>query len=354
MKAYKILLIVLTIGIMLQTVQAGKIVVSPGNDLNQIINNAKGGDTILIKPGTYKNVSLSGKKFSAEFPLIVRPFDTTTVNISGTTISKGCSLEIIQCSYIIIEGLTFINSMWGIYVKSSDHIIISNNEVYGTGQEGVHIGRSSRYVDIIGNEIHNTGLFNSKWAEGVYVGSGSYSPTGFPDNCEYIWIEGNHIYETGNAEGINVKGESFHVTVRNNKIHDIHPGTREQYNQAGITVEGAANSIDNNYRLSEKRDIWVENNTVWNVSDGYSDWNNGIMFFGTGVYILNNTIYNCTNKGIFGNNWKNIGLQNYVYGNTVYNCSSIMDIDPELKVSSSDPGANPHSPQSWYISYSRP
>lgn len=341
-----IFLIALICGNLFHTAQAKKILVSPANDLNEILNNSKGGDTVLFMPGTYESISISGKKYSEDKPLVIRSCELKVL-ISGNTVSKGCSMELINCSYIVIEGLTFINSMWGIYVKSSDHIIIRNNEVYGTGQEGVHIGRSSKYVDIIGNKIHNTGLFNSKWAEGVYVGSGSYSASNFPDNCEHIWIEGNHIYETGNAEGINIKGESFHVTVRNNKIHDIHPGTSEQYNQAGITVEGAANSIENNYRLSERRDVWVENNIVWNVSDGYSDWNNGIMFFGTGVYIVNNTIYNCTNRGIFGNNWKNIGLENYVYGNTVYDCSILMDIDSELKISTGDPGKNPHSPQNW-------
>ena len=190
-------------------------------------------------------------------------------------------------------------------------------------------------------------ILDSKWAEGIYVGSGSYSGSNFPDNCEYIWIENNNIYETGNAEGINIKGESFHITVINNKIHDIHPGTSEQYNQAGITVEGVANSIEHDYRLLEKRDVWVENNTIWNVSDGYSDWNNGIMFFGTGVYIVNNTIYNCSNKGIYGNNWKNPGLQNWVYGNNISQCSTIMYLHPELKINSSDPGKNPNSPQKW-------
>jgi len=347
MTVSKIFLMILTFGIIFQTTHARIIIINPDNDLNAILNNTRGGDTVLIKSGTYKNVILTDKKYSEESPLVVSAFDSDTVIISGNTISKGCSLEMINCSYIVIEGLTFINAMWGIYIKSSNHIIIRNNEIYNTGQEGCHIGRSSRYIDALGNKIHNTGKFNSKWAEGIYVGSGSYSGMNFPDNCEYIWIEDNHIYETGNAEGINVKGESFHITVRNNKIHDIHPGTSVQYNQAGITVEGGANSLENNYRLSEKRDVWVENNTIWNVSDGYSDWNNGIMFFGTGVYIVNNTIYNCANRGIFGNNWKNLGLQNYVYGNNIYQCGTSIYLHPELKISDFDPGKNPHSPQKW-------
>jgi hypothetical protein len=105
--------------------------------------------------------------------------------------------------------------------------------------------------------------------------------------------------------------------------------------------------LEHDYRLSEKRDVWIENNTVWNVSDGYSDWNNGIMFFGTGVYILNNTLHHCADKGIYGNNWKNLGLQNYVYGNTISHCGTVMYLHPEVKVSESDPGKNPHSSQKW-------
>jgi len=337
----------LTLGIIFQASQAGIIEVDPGEDLNAIVNNTKRGDTVLVNPGTYQSISLSNKSYSEKEPLVIRASGSDPVIVKGDTISRGSSLEINHCSYIVIEGLTFTNAMWGIYVRSSTHIIIRNNEIYLTGQEGSHVGRSSKYVDIIGNKIHDTGQFNSKWGEGIYIGSGSYGGSSFPDNCEYVWIEDNHIYETGNGEGINVKGECFHVTVRNNRIHDIHPGTSEQYNQAAITVEGVSNSLENNYRISEKRDIWIENNTIWNVSDGYADWNNGIMFFGTGVYILQNTISDCAQKGIYGSNWTNLGLQNYVYGNSISRCGTSMYIHPELNVSQSDPGKNPHAPQNW-------
>jgi parallel beta-helix repeat protein len=347
----KILLILLIFGVMFLSTRAEMIIVNAGQDLNLVINSAKGGDTVLIKPGIYSRVSLTDKKYSEQKPLVIRADGSETVLIKGDTISKGSALEINNCSYIIFEGITFTNAMWGIYVKSSEHILIRNNEIYNTGQEGCHIGRSSKYVDVIGNKIHNTGKYNSKWAEGVYVGSGSYGRSNFPDNCEYIWIEGNHIYKTGNAEAVNVKSECFHITIRNNKIHDIHPGTSEQYNQAAITVEGGENSLKNNYRLDEKRDVWIENNNIENVSGGYSDWNNGIMFFGTGVYILNNTISNCADKGILGNNWKDLGHLNYVFGNTITNCGTGIYLHSDLKINESDPGKNPHSPQKWYSNF---
>ena len=338
----------LLFGFVMLSVRAEIIYVYAGDDLNMILNQAKGGDTIIISQGTYAAVNLSDKKFSEQRPLTVKAGNTGDVVVSGNSLSQGCALEIKNCSYIVFEGIAFTNALWGIYVKNSTHIILLNNEIYNTGQEGCHIGQSSKYVDVIGNKIYNTGKVRPKWAEGVYVGSGSYGRGNFPDNCEYIWIEGNHIFETGNAEAINVKSECFHITVRNNRIHDIRPGTSEQYNQAAITVEGGDNSLKNNYRIGEKRDVWVENNTIENVSGGYSDWNNGIMFFGTGVYILHNTIKNCANKGIYGNNWMNMGLQNFVFGNTVIDCGENLVIHPELKVSVSDPGKNPHSPQKWY------
>jgi hypothetical protein len=350
-KGIKVIISVLIFGIMFHEIHARVIEVHPGENLNDILNNAVPGDTVLVKSGTYSRIRLTDKNFSELKPLVVKVDDSEKVIIKGNTVAGNSSLEMVSCSYIVFEGFAFTNSMWGIYVKNSNHIILRYNEIYLTGQEGCHVGRSSKYVDIIGNIIHNTGLYNPKWAEGIYVGSGSYGRNGFPDNCEYIWIEGNHIYETGKAEAINVKGECFHVTVRNNNIHDIHPGTSEQYNQAAITVEGAGSSITHNYRLSENRDIWVENNTIRNVSDGHLDWNNGIMFFGTGVYILNNTISNCTNKGIFGNNWKNLGHQNYVFGNTISKCGTNMFIHPDVKVNETNPGKNPHFPQKWYIGF---
>ena len=54
---------ILTFGIMFHATQAKIIVVNPDEDLNAIINNTKGGDTVLVKPGTYTNVNLSNRNY---------------------------------------------------------------------------------------------------------------------------------------------------------------------------------------------------------------------------------------------------------------------------------------------------
>ena len=342
------LLFILSLGFYF-TGYAGKINVSPGDDLNKVLNSAKRGDTIYISAGEYDRISLTDLHFSELQPLVIIGHPEGNVIVKGNEISKGSALEVTNCSYIIIEGLKFTNAMWGTYIKSSHHIVFRNNEIYETGQEGIHVGRSSRHIDILSNHIHHTGKYNPKWGEGIYIGSGSHAGNSFPDNCEYIWIEGNHIHETGRSEGINIKAECFHVTVRNNYIHDIYPGTESQYNQAAITVEGGENSLKNNYRVSEKREIWIENNTIENVTNGFSDWSNGIMFFGTGVYILNNNISKCDDRGIYGNSWKDMGHENYVFGNIIDKCRISLQLHPELNIHESDPGKNPLQPQKWQV-----
>lgn len=160
MTATKNFLIILTFGIIFQAAQAKIILVIPGDNLNEIINNANGGDSVVVRAGTYSNVILSDKKYSEKKPLVIMKYGSDTVLVSGNTISKGCSLEVNNCNYIIIEGLTFINSMWGIYVKGSEHIIIRNNEIYNTGQEGCHISHRT------------SGIFNSHTPKRIiiYVG----------------------------------------------------------------------------------------------------------------------------------------------------------------------------------------
>jgi hypothetical protein len=60
----KIFLMIPVFGIMLQAIQAGITVVNPGDDPNMILNNTKEGDTVLVKPGKYTNISLSDRIYS--------------------------------------------------------------------------------------------------------------------------------------------------------------------------------------------------------------------------------------------------------------------------------------------------
>jgi uncharacterized protein YjdB len=348
MKNDCLILLVLVLILCSQLVNAKTIAVHSGDNLDSKIESANGGDVVILSPGTYGPINLEDRNYAYSSPLVIKSDGTGMVTIQKTE-STGNTVEFNNCSYIALEGVVIDNGLRGLYIKNSDHIIIKNNEIKNPGQEGIHIGQNSTYIDVIGNYIHDTGLTNSQWGEGVYVGTGSYSNVTFPDNCENIWIENNEIHDCGNGEGINIKAEAFRVTIKDNTIYSIAPGTNTQYNQAAITLEGASNSIANKYRLTESRDWWVENNEIYNITGGYSDWNNGIMFGGSGCYLLNNIIHDCDNNGIYGNSYATLDLPVYIYNNTISSNGTDMFVSGDIiDVYYTDPGINPNAPQTWY------
>ncbi|WP_025743096.1 InlB B-repeat-containing protein [Aquimarina pacifica] len=334
-----------------QFLRAETIIVTPDDFLAGVVRNASGGDIILMQPGTYSALYLDDLIFTKEEPLIIRGDGTGEVMIEGSLDSgyyNGVKFE--NCSYIVLEGVTISTFNVGVRTIDCDHIIFNDLEVENIGYGAIHTYYSN-YIDILNCKIHDTGVVEPKWGEGIYIGSGGYSSdySDFPNNCEHIWIEGNEIWECGKGEGVNIKGESFHVTVKNNIIHDIHPGTSDQSNKGGITIEAPTISILQNYRIGESRDVWVEDNYVYDIYDGFEDyWNNGIKIHTSGVYVLNNTIENCVNSGIFYNIWGDFGIDAYINGNTISNCAVEMDISNGLTYYDEDPGSNPNEPQKWY------
>jgi hypothetical protein len=325
-------------------VLSASITVNSGDNLSTKIGSAVAGDVVLINAGTYGALSLSGKAGTAAKPFVIRKNGTGTVTIRNSSISGGRALQLTNCSYMVFEGVEMRGGMWGITMDGCNHVIVNNCVIDSTGQEGCHFFNSS-YVDIIGTQIHHTGRYNAQWGEGIYISTGSYSGVTFPNLCENFWIEGCEIWETGNGEAINVKSEAFHVTIRGNTIHNIHPGTASQWNGGAISVDGAGNSISNNYRLTESRDIWIESNLVTSVLDGTNP--NGIQASAIGVNIKNNTISGCTKYGIWSNTPGPLsGFPSRIYQNTISGCATA--IGGNQAYVTTNPGANPNVRQLWY------
>lgn len=340
--------IMLCLGLSLASAHGRQVSVAAGANLQAAVDAAQGGDTLLIAPGTFNGLKIVDRIFSAAAPLVLKKAPGTGEAVVGEPYWK--TIDIKNCSYLVLDGLNVDRGgkdAVGIWVSASDHIIIRGCKVLNLGHGGIHV-QTSEYVDLIDNVIGNTGMVQDAYGEGIYIGTGSTSAP-FPDRNDYIWIEGNEIYENGHGEAINVKSEAFHVTVRRNDIHDVHPSTATQLNQGGISINDAQLSVNNNYELNISRDVWVEDNTVTRVSGGLkSGWNNCITFFGTGVMVLRNKVSHCADFGILGHRWNNLEIMGYVHGNEISSSGTAMSIDPSLEIAHADPGPNPNVPQTWY------
>jgi hypothetical protein len=321
------------------SVQSREIHVKPADKLQEIIDNAVGGDVILVEPGSYSAIDIIDRSFSPDAFLTIKKTDSEgDVKIRGSGYSQGAAMNIRNSSYIVFEEICFEYGLYGVLIKYSNHLVFSNCTIRDIGQEAMEILDNTSFVDVIGGKIHDAGKRPgyAKWGEGIYVGGGRNLATTIVSD---VWIEGIEFFECGKSEAVNFKANVKRSTLRNCYIHDIHPGTEDQYNEGAISVESGDVTPTRN-------DIWIENNTVFNVYGGR--FNRGITFFGAGVVVKNNTVYSCEDIGIYGHSWMDQGYLNYVYGNTVQRCNPDMTVTPSMNVSYENPGENPYTPQDWH------
>jgi hypothetical protein len=318
---------------------AATIIVSDGGNLAGAIDAAEGGDTVIIGTGTYGGFEINGRMFSETEPLIIKAAPGAAPVVQN---GEWYLAIISNSSYLVLDGLVLDGSGQPLYCTDVDHLILINLEVRNTGGEAVHIRGSSRHVDIINCHIHHTGSEQPQWAEGIYLGSGNQPFM----NTDYVWIEGNDIHHTGNSEGINIKPQSYHITIRGNSIHDIAPGTSSQYNQAAVSLEAP----DFGFRPGEDLDIWIEDNEICNVTLG--QWANGLQVTTMGPRVRGNYIHDCAEFGIYFNSYGSGAgdFTTFLHDNRIENCTAGSISAVTIPCEEQDPGANPNSRQSWYQS----
>ena len=187
--------IVLSTALGARTIVVGK--TQPVTSIRKAIELAKDKDTILVRPGFYKegniiinkNVILLGENFPvidgekkfeiltvSGMSIVIRGFQFQ--NCGSSAMNDYASIKIIDSKNILIERNKVINSYFGIHVSNSSFITIKDNTVSGspTHEQGT------------GNGIH-------LW------------------KCNNALIENNHV--TGHRDGIYFEFVTA-STIRNN------------------------------------------------------------------------------------------------------------------------------------------
>lgn len=278
-------------------------------------NSLQPGDVLILHGGTYSQtcrraITANG---TAANPITIKAADGETPIITRPQPADFSydqnNIEIVNSSFLVIQGLHFKGGDGGVSVAGGHHISFLSNEIYETGNNALRMnsGNTDSFI-IRGNHIHHTGRqalsAGTTEGEGMYVGC---------NNADCVasnhLIEGNYIHDTratsdGGNDGIEVKVGSFGNIIRNNVIHDTIDGM--QYPCIFVYGGGSAQNI-------------VEGNAMWNcgeaiqvVSDAVVR-NNLILNSSTGitasphvqvpqmrnVSIVNNTIYGHSSECLF-------------------------------------------------------
>lgn len=285
--------------------QGNEIYVSDTAELKAALLNASAGDTILLAPGVYES-SDYGKKaalFASDSegteaaPITIKSAEPDDPAIlKGTDTARGIVLYITG-SYWNIDNIVCCGAQKGIILDNSNYSVIKNVEVYETGQEGIHLRDGSSYCEIVGANVHDTGLAGS-YGEAVYIGSAK-STSGYVHECDHNIVRGCTL-------GPNVTDESVDIKeyTTGNIIEDciMYGG--------GMTATDSFVDIKGNETIVRNNTCYAQDNA--NITDGFQlhcqvdGWGIDNQIYGNTVYFTGNTEYivrswNGTSCTVYGN-----------------------------------------------------
>jgi hypothetical protein len=277
----------------------------PWCTINYAVGRAGPGDIVYVKNGTYReDVYIRGKNGGANY-ITFQNYPGHSPVIRGKGVDSGRN-KIVDSSFIRFIGFTITNIQQGIFVESSNNVILQNLKVYNVGQEAIHIKLNSSFVTLQDSVIHDT----RKWkfnGEGVYIGtSSSQQPNSPPyDNTHDILVKNNTIYNTGD-ECIEAKEGTYNVTIDANTMFDclLDPGITSP-SWGGIEV------MEHEHHYGSNPNHVIKNNVIRMAKTGI-----GVH---TGATVLNNVIYGQTAnfRGISIDNADSDDYLRRIYHNTI-------------------------------------
>jgi hypothetical protein len=206
------------------TATTGTVVnVSTASQLSAALSNAAQGQTIVLADGTYTGNFTLRSSGTASAP--IRITGTRGARLDGGTVSGGYVLHLDNANYVQVDGITITNAQKAVVLDQCSHDVLTNLDVYHTGEEIILLRNYSSDNVVSNNEVHDAGNTTAGYGEGIYVGlavsnwssSGQSRTNGGPDTSDRNQILGNHVYDTS-AENVDIKEGTTGGLIANNRF----------------------------------------------------------------------------------------------------------------------------------------
>ncbi|MGO4691446.1 NosD domain-containing protein [Glaciibacter sp. 2TAF33] len=251
---------------------AATVTVSNAKDLMKAVASAAPGAVIKMADGTYRGQMNLTAKGTATKPIWLCGSRNAIIDGGGITNNQS-PIQVNYSSHLIVTGMTATNGLKGVTVRGSDHITISDMLVEGIGFEGIHLRSNTTDSVVVGNTIRKTGLLNSLYGEGVYIGSSDANWCALtncnPDKSDRNAVVENTISHT-TADMVEAKEGTTGGLIRGNSMN----GTDAMnHTESWIMVSGNGWSVvDNSGTQSSLNGFRVNGATV--------GWGFGNLFAG--------------------------------------------------------------------------
>lgn len=247
--------------------------VSTSAQLQAALLDAKPGDEIVLKDGTYNGKFVVGTNVAgtAANPIVLR--GSRNAVLDAGSINIGYVLYL-QSDYWTVKGFTVTNGLKGIMADGVHYNIIDSVKVTNIGEEAIHLRKFSSHNTIQNVEITNTGLKTPDYGEGVYIGSAKSNwvtyTNGDPDLCDSNSVLNNTIGPGVAAECIDIKEGTTGGVIKGNYF-DATGITGANSGDSWIDVKGNRYSIENNSGYNPGGSIFKDG---YQVHVAVSDWGN--------------------------------------------------------------------------------
>jgi hypothetical protein len=232
------------------------LVVNPGDSIQNAVNQAVAGDTVLVRAGTYtQKVSISGKNGLSNAFVTLKADPGVVVDGTGLAPSGRQGLiTIANSTYIRVEGFE---------VRNFIHSGTTHTPV------GILVQGFGSQLQIVNNKVHdikNTSTCTDPCSAGAHgIAVYGTSSSGITD----VLLSGNEVYNNvlQASEALVINGNVDRFAVLNNNVHDN--------NNIGfdfIGYEGECSGCGANDRV---RNGIVRGNTASNNSSSTNPWYGG-------------------------------------------------------------------------------
>jgi hypothetical protein len=246
------------------------VMVTDGSELASALAAATPGQTIKLADGTYSGNFVTTASGTASSPIILT--GSRQAILASSKIGSGYVLHLTGSDHWQLTGFSVTGAQKGIVLDKSSYDTINGVQVYGVGDEGIHLREGSSY-DLVENcYVHNTGLGTAKYGEGIYVGSAVKNWPAFEtatdqygnkvDASDNDSLLDNTVTNTG-AEDIDTKEGTLNGTISGNALSDPGQGA------AAIDVKGNHYTVSSNVISGATTDHGAIE--IWELVAGYGE-----------------------------------------------------------------------------------
>lgn len=250
-------------------------------DLTAALAATEPGDRILLADGVYRGNFEAVGDGTAEQPIMLCGTRNAVLDGGGWEHS-GYGLHLTG-DFWRVEGITVTNAQKGVVADGVTGVVLDGIEVFVMGHEAVHFRAHSTGNTVQRSDIHDTGLDNEKFGEGVYLGTAVSNweryTDGEPDRSDGNRVLANRIWATS-SESVDLKEGSVDGTVAGN----LFDGSGLRGADSWVDAKGSGYRIEGNVGMNSPQDGFqthVIDNMEWGRNNVFTD--NLAMVNGPGV-----------------------------------------------------------------------